>query len=338
MGVGHRWNVMRGWNIAAGYEHQQTFGGYLPDGTPTGENIRDVLHLGTEFVKRETLKAAATFELRFDDGMHGQPGSVEPKYEDLIKDDPRGVAPTGTYPDHGGTAPGAPLVMTPGESLQVVTGAAVDWAWTRDQTFLARFRLSHTEDTTNHDRDLPEGVPSSFTLARFIEATAGWAYRPLQLDWLDLLVKYSFLLDLRPVGLDGQGVENQSHVFSLAPIVDLPFRLRYSGKLAWKRTLSEAELIDDQVLRSTVDAMLWLTRLGYRLTDHWDVSGEYRILRLWKPGGGETKHGFLAELDYWVNDRIRLGVGYNFSRFSDDELADLERDAHGFFFRVVGRY
>jgi hypothetical protein len=343
LGVGHRFSLLRDWTVFAGYEHQQTFAGYLPDGTPTGENLRDVVHVGSEYLRSSVLKASAALELRFDDGVHGQglgpDAAVAPRYEDLLKMDPRPVAPPGTYPEHGGTAPGTPLTLTPGKSLQVVVGAGLDWKWTRDLTFLGRFHLSHTEDTTNQGREeLPAGVPSTFLLARFLSATAGWAYRPLELDWLDVLGKYTFLLDLRPVGLGRLGVENRSHVLSAAPIVDLPFRLRYSGKLAWKRTSSEAELIEDQRLRATVDALLWLTRLGYRVTDRWDLSVEHRLLRLYRPDGGERRQGVLVEADYWVSRRNRLGVGYTFSRFSDDELADLERDAHGFFFRVVGRY
>jgi hypothetical protein len=49
-------------------------------------------------------------------------------------------------------------------------------------------------------------------------------------------------------------------------------------------------------------------------------------------------HGTLFELDYDVTRYVRLGIGYNFSHFSDDELGQLDRDTHGFFLRVVGRF
>jgi hypothetical protein len=347
LGVGHKWGIARGWNVSAGYEHQQTFGGYLPDGTPTGENRRDVVHLGSEFVRPRKLKLSGTFEVRLEDGFHDQGigHAVDPKYEDLVDQDPRGVTPPNTFPDHGGTAPGAPLVVTPGERVQLIGTAAADWKWTQDQTFLLRFKIAHTEDTTNEDRDgvppLPAGVPPTFTVARFVEATAGWAYRPLKIDWLDILFKYSFLLDMRPIGLDGETIENQSHVISFNPIIDLPMKLQLSGKFAWKRTMSEAELIEDQKLKATVDAFLWLTRLGYRFYGRWDLAMEYRYLKLYRHDAGdgtEAKHGALLELDYNVTNMIRLGAGYNFSHFSDDELGDLNRDTHGLFFRVVGRY
>ena len=335
LGVGHRWSVARGWNIAAGFEHQQTFGGALPDGTPTGKSTRDVLHLGSEVLHADSWKASTTLELRFDEGLGG---SIDPRYGDLIKQDPRGVTPPGTFPDHGGTAPGAPLVIPAGRRLQVVATAAGDWKWSEDLTFLGRFRLSHTERLAE-DANAISPATSSSTDARFIEATAGWAYRPLRIDWLDLLFRYSFLLDMRPVGTDGTSIENRSHVLALAPIVSLPFDLKLSGKLAWKRSESDAELLADQLLSARTDAVLALARLSWGFVGKWDVALEYRVLRLTREGfGAEQRQGVLAEVDYNVSRYVRLGVGWNFSHFSDDELGQLERDTHGFFFRVVGRF
>ena len=49
-------------------------------------------------------------------------------------------------------------------------------------------------------------------------------------------------------------------------------------------------------------------------------------------------HGTLLEAGYWVHRMVRLGLGYNFTRFSDNEFVSQDRDAGGLFFRVVGRY
>jgi uncharacterized repeat protein (TIGR01451 family) len=332
LGVGHRWALARGWNLAGGYEHQQVFNAHLPDGTAIGDGRRDVLHLGTEYLRLDLIKASASVEVRFDDGIGGGAAGVS---DGLVAQDPRPVAPPGTFPDHGGPAPGAPLILPPGKRTQIVAAAGADWKWTGDQTFLVRFRLADTRGSNSND---PAGDSQEFTMARFVEATAGWAYRPLQLDWLDILVKYSFLYDLRPVDVAGLSSIDLSHVVSLAPVVDLPRGLRLSGKLAWKRTTSQSELVLGQGLDSTVDTLLGLVRLGYLLGGRWELAGEYRVLRMILPAGGETRHGLLVEADYAVDRRVRLGVGYNFSHFSDDELGDLARDTHGFFFRVVGRY
>jgi hypothetical protein len=79
--------------------------------------------------------------------------------------------------------------------------------------------------------------------------------------------------------------------------------------------------------------------VAYKFYGHWDVAGEYRRLALWRgDGAAEARDGTLFELSYTVARRVRLGVGYNFSHFSDNELGNLERDAHGAFFRLVGHY
>lgn len=220
--------------------------------------------------------------------------------------------------------------------------AAGDFVWSDDLSFLARFRLAHTENlsntTTNADGD--EVTTDGFTAARFVEATAGWAYRPLAADWLDLLFRYSFLLDQRPVGAAGEALTQRSHVLAIAPVVQLPWRLKVSGKLAWKRTEANAELLTDQILSSQVNAMLALARVawGFTAKGKWELALEYRVLRLVYVDGGETKQGVLLEAAYNVNRYVRLGVGWNFSHFADDELGDLERDGYGFFLRVVGRF
>ena len=88
-----------------------------------------------------------------------------------------------------------------------------------------------------------------------------------------------------------------------------------------------------------VDAILALARLSWGFIGKWDVALEYRVLRLDRDEFGvEQRHGLLAEIDYNVSRYVRLGVGWNFTHFSDEELGDLDRDTHGFFFRVVGRF
>ena len=49
-------------------------------------------------------------------------------------------------------------------------------------------------------------------------------------------------------------------------------------------------------------------------------------------------HGALVELNYILKKRIRIGVGYNFTSFSDDEFARLDEAFGGPFFRVMANY
>jgi hypothetical protein len=185
-------------------------------------------------------------------------------------------------------------------------------------------------------------------------ATAGWAYRPVASDRLNVLTRYGWVQDMRPGGgvlgasAPGMALDSHAHTLSVMPIVELPWRLTLAGKLALKRTRATAEL-DDQRVDASTDALLWLLRLGYRFHGKWDASAEVRGLHLIRPAGPdrearearevtESSVGTLVELGYSVARHVRLGVGYNLSHFSDDELGDLERDSHGFFVRLTGHY
>ena len=302
LGVGRRFVLAPGLRLDAGYQHQASSSAVLPDGRAAGDQQRDVVHGAVEWLRPEELKATASIEVRFDQS------TTEIPLSDL---------------DVGGPLPQVPLVLPPGERSQIVAGAAVDWTWTRDQTFLLRFRLASTRDT---------GLEAE--LARHVEATAGWAVRPLAVEWLDLLFRYTYLDDRRP-GLPGEPLPREiSHVLALAPLFNLSSGVSVSTKLAWKhsaRSLAAGE-------PASVDALLVATRIGVRIAGRWEVAGEVRVLSLDRPSVSDSRAGALLELAYDVNGTVRLGLGYDFSRFSADELEDLERDDHGFYVRLVGRY
>jgi hypothetical protein len=325
LGLGNRWRVGDHIRLNIGYEHQQSFGGFLPDGTPAGKNLRDVIHTGADVLVGDTFRAATQLELRFDDGVRGD------GIESLITDDPRGVG-AGVFPDHGGTAPGSPLVLQPGEQVQVVGGIGADWKWNPDATVFGRLRVSNTS------ADDDSGDDGFETIARYAQGSLGAVYRPLTSDWLQLLVRYSYILDERELTASATTTESKSHVASFVPVVELPWRLRLSGKLALKTSQSAVTISSGDEIDNSSDAVLGLVRVGYRLLGNLDATVEYRHLLLFKPVGDESKSGALVELGYSIRRFVRLGIGYNLSRFSDDELGDLQRDSHGFFMRLTGHY
>ncbi|RLK56390.1 hypothetical protein BCL79_0776 [Stenotrophomonas rhizophila] len=61
---------------------------------------------------------------------------------------------------------------------------------------------------------------------------------------------------------------------------------------------------------------------------------EYRWLDV-RDGG--QREGWMAGLDRDVTRSMRVGVGYNFTRFSDD-LTDFDYDHRGYYLNLVGRY
>jgi hypothetical protein len=225
--------------------------------------------------------------------------------------------------------PGSQLLLTPGERWQVVSRTAVSLAATRDLTLMGRASFAHTYNRS-------EGRVE----AQALELGVGAALRPVAWDWLNVLCKYTRLLELRPLSLsEGLASTRTTDVASLVPILELPWRLQLVEKLAYKRVAEEGDLLPGSTLATVVHTLLWINRINFHLTGRLDAGVEYRLLRLFVPDqGDQLKHGALVELGYWLFQYVRLGAGYNFSSFSDNEFADQDRDAAGVFFRVVGKY
>lgn len=74
--------------------------------------------------------------------------------------------------------------------------------------------------------------------------------------------------------------------------------------------------------------------MRYELLQKWHALGEYRWLDV-KDGG--TQSGYLIGLDRDIGTNFRLGVGYNFTEFSDD-LTNFDYDHKGWFLNMVGTY
>ena len=340
LGLAHRWQLSPGVRIQAGFEHQQVVGGFLPDGTPVGDSQRDVLHAGFALEVPDRVQASSHLELRVDNGDDG--GFVE----DIAVQDARPTSAAGVFADHGDAVLGASPVAPPGERWQAAARLGLTWILTPSHKLLSRLFAVHSVGNR-----AGRSLPAAYSL----QATAGFSYRPVQRDWLNFLARYSYLAALRPNQDYGLGsdlrIDSRSHIAALVPLVDLPGRLALTGKLAWKKTRVELRTptLDPATISGTgfdrdadVDSILWLVRLGYQFFGHWDASVELRGLHLSRPAGSntarESRFGTAVELGYTIERRLRLGLGYNLSRISDNEFGDLERDAGGWFFRLTAQY
>ena len=65
------------------------------------------------------------------------------------------------------------------------------------------------------------------------------------------------------------------------------------------------------------------------------ASNTYRILHT--PEIDTTHIGFVAGVYHHLGDHLKVGLGYNFGRFSDD-VADLTHDDRGIFLNVTGKF
>jgi len=208
------------------------------------------------------------------------------------------------------------------DKVQVLTTNLVDFTATKDLSFLLKLNYSNTDNRT-----------LASTEAEMLEMSAGFAVRPRDWNWFNLLAKYTKFVEQRPTNLtDGFSERVSSDIFAIIPIFDLPKGFQIVEKFAFKR---EREYFFD-LPPGFSDTFLWINRVNYHLTNWIDVSGEFRHLT--NLASGDTENGFLLEASVILKKYMRLGVGYNFTRFTDDELVRNRLDNRGVFFRVVGMY
>ena len=194
-----------------------------------------------------------------------------------------------------------------------------NWGWTEDR-----------------DRELEE--------AEFYELGAGFSFRPVTWDKLNILGKYSYITDLPP---DSQwdfaeDIETRKNVYSIEGIYDLCRYIELVGKFAYKdqkEKVGSRDWVDS-------DTYLYLARSNFHIFNRdedkpfmlrgWDLAIEYRLLS--NDQIEDSKEGFLVELDKDIGNYLRCGVGYNFTDY-DDDLRDAENwDSKGWFLRVSGKY
>ena len=184
---------------------------------------------------------------------------------------------------------------------------------------------------------LSESDQSSFQDAEYIEGVAGVAYRPVDHDWLNSLVKYTYYEDLAPaVQRSNNGTQNlsrqRSHIISADAIMDLDEHFSLGVKYGYRR--GEVELGRDTNNFVSSDAHLGIIRGDLHVVKDWDVMVEGRIMR--SDLADDTRIGALAGVYKHVGDNMKIGVGYSFSEFSDD-LTNFDNDQKGFFLNVVGK-
>ena len=81
------------------------------------------------------------------------------------------------------------------------------------------------------------------------------------------------------------------------------------------------------------NANLYVLRGDYRFRENWEALVEARLLDM--PDLSERRAGMLAAVSRYVGDHLKLGLGYNFTDFSDD-LTDLSFDNQGLFLNITG--
>lgn len=175
--------------------------------------------------------------------------------------------------------------------------------------------------------------------ADFYEFVVAGAYRPVDNDRLNVLAKYTFLYDLpSPAQVDSLGLNldyaQRSHIVAVDGTYQLTPRLAVGAKVAYRRGELRASR-DESAQWFASEATFWALRADYRVIARWDVLAEVR--RLAVKEAEDARLGALVGVYRHLGNNLKIGVGYNFTDYSDD-LSDLSYDDGGVFVNIIGKF
>jgi hypothetical protein len=123
----------------------------------------------------------------------------------------------------------------------------------------------------------------------------------------------------------------KSHIAAADVTYDLTPRFSIGGKYAYR--LGQVSLDREDPTFFDNNAHLYVLRSDYRFRDNWEFLAEVRMLDM--PDLSESRSGFLTTVSRYFGDNVKVGLGYNFTDFSDN-LTDLSFDHQGVFLNVTG--
>jgi hypothetical protein len=188
------------------------------------------------------------------------------------------------------------------------------------------------------DAVISQSDQSDILDGKYIEASIGAAFRPIENDRLNLLFKYTYLYDLpgaQQVNVDGNilGPAQKSHILSVDATYDLNEWLTVGAKYGYR--MGEVSTTRNANDFESSSAHLGILRADVALVKNWDLLLEGRVLHAVE--AKQTQYGFLAAAYRHIGENMKIGVGYNFGSFSDN-VADLTHDDGGVFLNVVGKF
>jgi hypothetical protein len=169
----------------------------------------------------------------------------------------------------------------------------------------------------------------------YTEAVIGYAYRPVRNDRLNALLKYTYFYNVPSAdqtAVGDTGFIQRSHIGSVDVMFDLTPRWTVGGKYAYR--LGQVALDRENPEYFDSRAHLYVLRADWHFIHRWDALAELRKLDL--PDAGDSREGVLVALYRHLGNHIKLGVGYNFSDFTDD-LTQLDYDHQGLFINLIGK-
>ena len=216
------------------------------------------------------------------------------------------------------------------------------WLWKNQAQYqlspawrlLGKFNLSRSSNSQG-----------AFYDGDYSETVLGAAYRPVDNDRWNTLFKYTYFYNVPSAGqVDGSAYSTsstggaldyaqKSQVFNIDTTYDvlpwLSLGVKYGmrvGQLSLTKTSGDW-------FSSRAD--LWVLRADLHIVKEWDALVEAR--RLAAKEAGDARSGYLVGLYRHVNENVKMGVGYNFTNFSDN-LTDMSYRSHGWFLNALATF
>ncbi|MFO7592559.1 MAG: OmpA family protein [Pseudomonadota bacterium] len=207
-----------------------------------------------------------------------------------------------------------------------LTKNSLKYQLTPDWRLLSKFNHSESESTLGEFYD-----------GNYTEAVLGYAFRPISHDRLNTLFKYTYFYNLPAVDqvtMNNTAAEyiQKSHILSADVSYDLSSRWTVGAKYAYRRGQISQDRTDPEFFDS--DAYLYVLRADWHFLHRWDALVEARMLEV--PQAEDRRSGSLVGLYRHIGKNVKLGLGYNFTDFSDD-LTDLDYDSEGYFINLIGK-
>ncbi len=178
----------------------------------------------------------------------------------------------------------------------------------------------------------------AFFDGEFTEIQVAGAYRPTKNDRLNALLRYTYFEDQTSASQFSNSGQNglpaqRSNIFSLDGQYRLTNWLTLGGKYGLRTGEISVSRLSEDFVSST--AQLGVIRADLHFVKKWDFLVEGRILDVQE--ASDTRSGFLAAVYRHVGDNAKIGLGYNFTDFSDD-LTDLSFDDNGVFVNLIAKF
>ena len=169
--------------------------------------------------------------------------------------------------------------------------------------------------------------------AKLVESNLGFAWRPHDNTRWAAFGKYTYLYDVASLGQEGVTVYDQkSQILSFEGVMQVTDRWEVAGKFASRWGEFRTGRGQGPWLDSRADFAAG--QLRYRLFQQWEALAEHRWLKV-RDGG--VRKGWLVGVDRRIGENFKVGLGYNFTEFSDD-MTELQYDQKGFFLNLAGYY